>query len=262
MRKECTPSETPKRYCSAGQRITENRKKLNERGYRVLPECRMSLTGFTLIELMIVVAIIAVIAAIAIPSLIKTKSAANENAAAATLKTFNSMMATYKQKNYHGWGCRYPWAVGPETNSGKYCGLYYEVNNAGERVVLIAQADAAADAGCKRIDPNEGDLVTYVPVIKTGAARVYLPPVTFRLNPKQGYWFGLVQTNKEGFTYNRQNAKNQFAIMAAPEEYGQTGETTFIMNELGTVYGKDFGNSGWRQYPGPDPNLHGWEINE
>jgi type IV pilus assembly protein PilA len=51
--------------------------------------------GFSLIELLIVVAIILIIAAIAIPNLLRSKMAANESSAVASLRTINTAQVTY-----------------------------------------------------------------------------------------------------------------------------------------------------------------------
>ena len=51
--------------------------------------------GFSLLELLIVVAIILIIATIAIPSLLRSRQAANETAAVATLKNMNTAEVTY-----------------------------------------------------------------------------------------------------------------------------------------------------------------------
>jgi type IV pilus assembly protein PilA len=51
--------------------------------------------GFSLIELLIVVAIILIIAAIAIPSLLRSRESANESSAVASLRTINTGMISY-----------------------------------------------------------------------------------------------------------------------------------------------------------------------
>jgi type IV pilus assembly protein PilA len=51
--------------------------------------------GFSLIELLIVVAIILIIAAIAIPNLLRARMSANDSGAASTIRTLNTAMVSY-----------------------------------------------------------------------------------------------------------------------------------------------------------------------
>ena len=60
--------------------------------------------GFTLIELMIVIAIIAIIAAIAIPNLLDARKAANEASAIASLRAIHSAQNIYREQDKDGNG--------------------------------------------------------------------------------------------------------------------------------------------------------------
>ena len=55
--------------------------------------------GFSLLELLIVVAIILIIATIAIPSLLRSRQAANESAAVANMRNLNSAQVSYSSAN-------------------------------------------------------------------------------------------------------------------------------------------------------------------
>ena len=61
---------------------------------------RAGARGFTLIELMIVIAIIAIIAAIAIPNLLAARKASNESSAIQTLRTIAAAQTIFRDRDY------------------------------------------------------------------------------------------------------------------------------------------------------------------
>ncbi len=60
--------------------------------------------GFSLIELLVVVAIILIIASIAIPALLQARKSANESAAVANLRSLASAEFTYASRNNQNFG--------------------------------------------------------------------------------------------------------------------------------------------------------------
>ncbi len=81
--------------------------------------------GFTLVEIMIVVAIIALLAAIAIPNLLRAKISANDALAKATLRslsTSSESFATSNSGNYPGNMTSLTGATPPYLNQA-YCGM-------------------------------------------------------------------------------------------------------------------------------------------
>lgn len=85
--------------------------------------------GFTLVEIMIVVAIIALLAAIAIPNLLRARLTANESASQGTLRTISTASETFAAAH----GGTYPasaandlYNVTPKYINWNYCASAYQ----------------------------------------------------------------------------------------------------------------------------------------
>ena len=96
--------------------------------------------GFSLLELLIVVAIILIIATIAIPSLLRSRQAAQESSAVAQVRTVNTAEVTYLSSNAGAYGSipqlitqglldgRFSGSVSGYTFAVDACGSDYTVN--------------------------------------------------------------------------------------------------------------------------------------
>jgi prepilin-type N-terminal cleavage/methylation domain-containing protein len=177
--------------------------------------------GFTLIELMIVVAIIAIIAAIAIPSLLRSRMATNATAAAAALKALIEAQEIYHRTDYNKDGVlEYSFWMGGE-NMTTTPSLYSQVTSGD--IALIDRAFANAEVG---------------PAAATTGS-----------TPKAGYVFGILTEQgvaAPGGAKDWYDANNRLTFahggVASPAQYDNTGRDTFIISSAGTIYQQDLGN--------------------
>jgi len=187
--------------------------------------------GFTLIEIMIVVAIIAVIAAIAIPGLLQSQRASHERNASGSLKTLATANIDFRSNDRDGNRVNDFWT---RDVSGLYT-VYPPGSAMTAAIKLIDLSVAAADA-------------TLLPAIAPGVVNPGTSLTSTYATPqvKAGYWYYAMVTNQSampaapyavstdisGLLLHNQST---FAFACYPDSFS-AGRQIFVINEGNTIY--------------------------
>ncbi len=194
--------------------------------------------GFTLIELMIVIAIIAIIAAIAIPGLLSSQRASNERSASTSLKTLSTAEADFRANDRDWNHVNDFWTM-------NVCGLYTCTSAA---VSGNAGANTTSDPSIKLIELSVASADSESTAAASGE---FAALSTFAVpSAKAGYWYialvndmsvaGTVdQTYKQDTagqpTMGTVHNTSKFGFLAYPDSQS-SGKFVFIVNENNTIF--------------------------
>ena len=174
--------------------------------------------GFTLIELMIVVAIIAIIASIAIPNLLAARLNANESAAIATLKNVSSGQAQ----------CQASGVIDANANGQGEYGFFGELSGK-----VVVRGSATLRISPPVLSTAFGNINAQSNVSRSGYLfRMYLPSVA----PATG----CIETATTGGgagtpAVDAGQAETLWCCYAWPQVQGNSGKRTFFINQSGDV---------------------------
>jgi type IV pilus assembly protein PilA len=192
--------------------------------------------GFTLIELMIVIAIIAVIAAIAIPGLLSSQRASNERNASTSLKTLTSAEADFRANDRDGNKINDFW-------TGNVSGLYTMTSAA-----IVGSVNSTTDPALKLIELSIASADANGTTPPAGGENAGL--TTFALpSSKAGYWYNALVTDSgssgaeatyqqdTGGTLSMGSVHNfwKFGFTAWPESRS-AGKFVYIIDENNTIF--------------------------
>ena len=133
--------------------------------------------GFTLVEIMIVVAIIALLAAIAIPNLLRARLNANESAAIAALQTISTAEQSYRASNpRYGTlaelGNSSPPYIDSVLASGNKQGYSFSLSAFSDTFTCVARPQTYGKTGVRSFYVDESGVIRYSTVNNASIATI------------------------------------------------------------------------------------------